>query len=284
MIIWSGLGILWPIAALLGPVLTMLLFNALGMDLSAPVHQRWGMPLAAWSGFATAYAFSATLGRTREQVFVDSSTGREVIERVRHTLFFIPVRFYSYLLALLCLFISIVGISADPASSSEAPSVASTPLRLNEKAAGTMQSEGEENEKKASPDEISAASSNIPSADSQPSSTPPVSPAAAPTSMPEPTPEPPTSPTPSPAAASISATSVPPLGSPDPALEIPNLTIERVWTDAQGRTMTARLHSATMEEPRYVTFLKSDGKQYRFPLAKLSPEDIQIIRIAIPAK
>ncbi|MRX06376.1 hypothetical protein GJ697_00845 [Pseudoduganella sp. FT25W] len=102
MIVWRGYGIL------------VLVFTVIGYALGkVGAEQIWGTPLAPnyrqgaeLAGMLLAAAIVYGLHRLIEarqapRAFVDKATGEEIIVKPRHDLFFIPLKIWPYILALL---------------------------------------------------------------------------------------------------------------------------------------------------------------------------------------
>ncbi len=254
------------------------LLSVFGIDISSAEH-RYGPPLMFWAAFGAAFAFSSTLGKTEEHVHMDPATGASVVSRTRHTLFFIPVRFWSYLLGLFCVFVTIVFFATGPADPN--PTIASSSI--------TPSPEVEAEEVPAEPvtpaDAPPAATLEAPSPAVASVNEPPVPtpPSPEPASSPAATDAPASAPMPASAPAPVVEASPSPPSTPmaigDAPASVPGSlsTGERLWTDHQGRTMTAALLSVTSEEPRMARFRKADGSEYSFPVAKLSDADRALV-------
>jgi hypothetical protein len=102
MIVWRGYGIL------------VLVFTIVGYALGkAGAEQIWGSPLPAGYrssselvGMLLAAAIVYGLHRLIDakqapRAFIDKATGEELIVKPRHDLFFVPLKFWPYILALL---------------------------------------------------------------------------------------------------------------------------------------------------------------------------------------
>jgi hypothetical protein len=56
----------------------------------------WFKLLAFWIAAAVVYRVAAMLDRQPGRTMIDKATGEEVVLKNRHTLFFIPIRFWHY--------------------------------------------------------------------------------------------------------------------------------------------------------------------------------------------
>ncbi len=102
MLIWSGRGWLVAVLGFAAFLSAELLTEAVSRD--ASYYQRHGWPkLAAFLLVAALVFLLDRLGhfRDRKGTFVEKATGEEVELGIRHTLFFIPVRYWPLLLAAL---------------------------------------------------------------------------------------------------------------------------------------------------------------------------------------
>lgn len=91
MLIWSGWGILVALFAMAGLVGGALL------DQADPMLKGYGVPLGAVLAAALTFGLASWLGRDAGRVLVDPATGQQVVLRRRDSLFFIPVRIWTYI-------------------------------------------------------------------------------------------------------------------------------------------------------------------------------------------
>jgi hypothetical protein len=98
MIIWSGLGFVVAIIGfgclLLTEVITRSSFHS---DTYFQTH-GWPKLAALWIAAALVYAVSLWLNRAPGRVMIDKATGEEVVLKKNHSLFFIRVRYWPYIL------------------------------------------------------------------------------------------------------------------------------------------------------------------------------------------
>ncbi|MEM7599815.1 MAG: hypothetical protein AAF357_00180 [Verrucomicrobiota bacterium] len=248
MIIWTGLGILWPLAAIIGPVVIMIIAEKMGIDLTATETKTWGIPLLCWSAFGTALLFSSTLGRTRKRIFLDPTSRQRVTVKSSHTVFFIPLRYYTILLGLICLFCTFVFATG------------------NERLSRIDRGGPEGNHEQTSPGSLSQEESyeelsTKPISDRENSSDDDLISAA-------PDPDGPINPN-------------TPVGAEDqnhqPLKSSTDAFTKTQWTDDQGRKMTAVFLGTEGDPPIEVRFNKADEKECTFPLERLSAEDRMIV-------
>jgi hypothetical protein len=124
MIIWQGLGIVVVIVIVLVYALTRLFINNLfGDDRYYDTH---GWPHLIWS-FVTG-AIVLVVGRylsnksDREaKVVIDRETGREVILKTEHSLFFINVKYWGYIIFVLGIIFFYFGAAATPVTAQQKP-------------------------------------------------------------------------------------------------------------------------------------------------------------------
>lgn len=103
MIIWSGWGILIPIIAVLGAVLGYGIGEALGIE---AYGMGLGLGLAAFANWAIWRA----IDRKGVRVLWDPAVGKEVHIKPKHSLFFIPGRFWTVLIGLLAVVMVFGGV------------------------------------------------------------------------------------------------------------------------------------------------------------------------------
>lgn len=98
MIVWRGYGILVVLLAVLGMVLGQLGVEAMGAALPEayrPGGGFIGMLLAA----ALVYGLHRLIdAKQPPRVLVDKETGQEMVFKPKHDLFFIPVKYWSFVL------------------------------------------------------------------------------------------------------------------------------------------------------------------------------------------
>ncbi len=97
MIVWSGFGFL----ALLLPVVTIFVTAAVANVTGGPLYStlhHWPGAVGAILGGALVYLASMKLD-TPGRTLVDPATGQAVVLRRRHTLFWIPLRFWAIIIA-----------------------------------------------------------------------------------------------------------------------------------------------------------------------------------------
>lgn len=92
MIIWSGWGGLVALIAAAALVGGAFLDKAL---------KGFGLPLAALAAAALTYALARWLAKDDGRVLVDPKTGEQVVLRRGDSLFFIPVRIWTYIFAVM---------------------------------------------------------------------------------------------------------------------------------------------------------------------------------------
>jgi hypothetical protein len=107
MIIWSGLGILTAVIALLGFAGGGALIKVLPQPYAIPA----GLLIAAAVNFAFA-SWASDPSKGREMI--DAKTGQRIILLRRHSLFFIPVRYWTYIIAVAALLLLAAGLSKAP--------------------------------------------------------------------------------------------------------------------------------------------------------------------------
>ncbi len=97
MIVWSGFGFL----ALLLPIVTVFITTAVANATGGPLYStlhHWPGAVGAILGAGLVYLASVKL-ETPGRTLVDPATGQAVVLRRRHTLFWIPLRFWAIVIA-----------------------------------------------------------------------------------------------------------------------------------------------------------------------------------------
>lgn len=116
MIIWKGLGILVILAGIAGMILGGVLGAAVGLGAFAGVIGALTAALANWG-------LCKLLYRRPARVLVDPATGRQVLDRPSHSLFFIPAYAWTWIFVVLAIPLAIGGY----ASNSQEKKNAATP-------------------------------------------------------------------------------------------------------------------------------------------------------------
>lgn len=113
MIIWSGLGILIPIIAIIGIVVGTVISSILGHPAIGP---GFGLVLAAagnWGLWKLVYP-------KQPKVMLDTNTGQQVVVKPSHGLFFIPAKIWTWLLGILAVPVLVLGAATDKSSAENA--------------------------------------------------------------------------------------------------------------------------------------------------------------------
>ena len=113
MVIWSGLGILIPVIAIVGVIIGTFVAGAVGQTHLGP---GIGLAIAALVNFG---AWKMIYPK-KPRVLVDPSTGQQVVMNPKHSLFFIPARVWTWLLAILAVPALIAGAAGDRAEAEAA--------------------------------------------------------------------------------------------------------------------------------------------------------------------
>jgi hypothetical protein len=92
MIIWKGYGLLVAVYAIVGFVSGVLFSNAIGTDHTWPV--ALSLSLAAAANYFTAKKFES-----KSKILIDPETGQQVILENDNSLFFIPMKYWTYIIA-----------------------------------------------------------------------------------------------------------------------------------------------------------------------------------------
>jgi hypothetical protein len=92
MIIWKGYGLLVVVFALVGFVIGAFLAGAVGTDHTWPVALT--LSLAAAANY-----FTAKKLESKSKILIDPETGQQVILKSGDSLFFIPMIYWTYVIA-----------------------------------------------------------------------------------------------------------------------------------------------------------------------------------------
>lgn len=110
MILWSGLGFLVVVIAAAALMLTEFVAETITGDDQFYQQHGWviliGMLLAA----AMTFGLERLLRRQKGRVVVDKATGEELVLRRKHSLFFLPVKWWPAVFTLLGLAFAIGGV------------------------------------------------------------------------------------------------------------------------------------------------------------------------------
>lgn len=97
MIVWQGLGFLVVVIAFGCFLLAEVIARSVTGDLRYyPTHPLPRL-LAAAAAAGLIYALHVRLERAPGRTVIDKATGREIVLRRKHTLFFVPIRYWSYI-------------------------------------------------------------------------------------------------------------------------------------------------------------------------------------------
>ncbi len=113
MIIWSGLGILIPLVAILGIIVGTAISGAMGHSVAGP---GLGLALAAlgnWGLWKMIYP-------KQPKILVDPSNGQQVVLNPKHGLFFIPAKAWTWILGVLAVPVMLLGAIGEGAAAKEA--------------------------------------------------------------------------------------------------------------------------------------------------------------------
>jgi hypothetical protein len=102
MLMWRGYGILVVVLTVIGYAVGKLGAEKIwGVPIPAayrPGSELFGMLLAAVMVYGLHLAIEA---KNKSRVLVDRETGQEIVFKKKHDLFFIPIKFWSFAIALL---------------------------------------------------------------------------------------------------------------------------------------------------------------------------------------
>lgn len=96
MIIWSGLGFLVPIIGLGCLFLAQVATGSLFQDTAYYQNNGWPKLAGLLTAAALTYLLSTLLDRQPGRAVIDKTTGRELVLKPRHSLFFVPLKYWSY--------------------------------------------------------------------------------------------------------------------------------------------------------------------------------------------
>jgi hypothetical protein len=102
MIIWSGFGILVFVFAFGCSLVMNLLMNPLFGDEYFETH-AWPLSLALVVAGALSWIVGNALNGRRSKMLIEKETGREIVLRPNHTLFFVKMQYWGPILIVLAL-------------------------------------------------------------------------------------------------------------------------------------------------------------------------------------
>lgn len=108
MIIWSGNALIGVLLAVVG---TFIGFSA--GEAFFEENSLLKMVVGIWGGVLFFVIYAHTLGKAQSETLIDPSTGASKTFHHRHTIFFIPVRIWSYLGVVFAVFSTVVGVNSD---------------------------------------------------------------------------------------------------------------------------------------------------------------------------
>lgn len=97
MIIWSGFGFVVVVFLIASNALCSLLVDA-GLGAGYYDAHHWTSGVALLLAAALCTLFGLTRGKSSSRELVDAQTGERIVLRSRHTLFFIPVHLWAFVL------------------------------------------------------------------------------------------------------------------------------------------------------------------------------------------
>ena len=98
MLIWSGLGILVPVIMGVCMLLTQLLVGAALHDEKYYGTHAWPILVAMTTTASLVWLLNKRLSRQPGKRLVDPATGKDVLLQPRHSLFFVPLRYWPPLI------------------------------------------------------------------------------------------------------------------------------------------------------------------------------------------
>ena len=101
MIVWQGFGFLVAVVSFAILVATQFATGVLTKDESYYGTHGWPKLLALWLAAAAVYALARYFDSRPGKVMIEKETGREVHLRRSHSLFFVPMKYWPYVLVVL---------------------------------------------------------------------------------------------------------------------------------------------------------------------------------------
>lgn len=110
MLVWRGAGILVVVFAVAGLIAGDYAAAGIWGATQAADHKAASMLMGLLLAAALVFGMHFLLERSGEQrTFIDKATGQEVIVKPKHDLFFIPVKYWSFVLAAVGVFVFFKG-------------------------------------------------------------------------------------------------------------------------------------------------------------------------------
>jgi hypothetical protein len=98
MIVWTGWGILVAVIGFGSLVLTELLVESATRDSSFYQTHAWAQAAAIWLAAGLVHLLARFFERDPGRTWLDPVTGEQVCLRAKHSLFFVPMHFWPYIL------------------------------------------------------------------------------------------------------------------------------------------------------------------------------------------
>ena len=99
MIVWSGFGFLISMIGFGCLIITEMSTRAFFNDPTYYQTHGWPKLVGFWIAAVLVYLLARTLDRQPGRVVIDKETGKEIILKKRHSLFFTPARYWPYIFA-----------------------------------------------------------------------------------------------------------------------------------------------------------------------------------------
>lgn len=101
MIIWQGFGFLVAIIGIAVLVAVEYAMRAITKDMTYYTTHGWPKLLGFWITAVIIYFIARFFDSRPGKVVIEKDTGKEIVQRRSHSLFFVPLRFWPYVLAAL---------------------------------------------------------------------------------------------------------------------------------------------------------------------------------------
>jgi hypothetical protein len=98
MLVWRGAGILAAFVAAFGAIAAQIVFISISGDDHFVRNHWWAYFIVGLSAALAVWGFSRYLDRDKGRVVIDKASGKEILLKKKHDIFFIPVRFWPYII------------------------------------------------------------------------------------------------------------------------------------------------------------------------------------------
>lgn len=101
MIIWKGLGIFVPVIVFVGVFLTHWIASTIWGNSILDTHENTLVAIGMIVAALLCFIVNKLLDKQPSKTYIDKETGEQVIFKKSHSLFFIPFKYWAYILPII---------------------------------------------------------------------------------------------------------------------------------------------------------------------------------------